>query len=198
MRIELLGIGLFSCGAILLLAALFIGRLAPDPRATRVRRALRGALAVGGILLIAWTALPYLSRHGSPRTTASTAAAPADAKTDTTGPQIDAVALASAQLAACPLATAPPVPEGSTASREQMSAARIAFQNYDAATNAYAKCVDSAVQRLAGELKGKASAEELQRLEQFGMSAHNTAIDQEQALADRLNSQIRAFKARHP
>ena len=149
---------------------------------------------MGGIALIAWAALPYLGRHGSLRTE-SPIAAPTDAKS---AQQIDAVALATPQLAACPLATAPQVPDGSIASREQMSAARAAFQNYDAATNAYTKCIDLAVQRLAGELKGSASPEELQRLEQFGTSAHNTAIDQEQAAADRLNGQIRAFKARHP
>lgn len=194
MPLEPLRIGLFAAGAILVLAAPFGARLISDPGAARVRRALQGALAVGGIVLIAWAALPYLLQHGSSRTAAPTAPPPADAKS----PEIDAVALASSELAACPLAAAPQVPDGSTASREQMSAARIAFQTYDAATNAYAKCVDSAVQRLAGELKGKAPPEELQRLEQFGMSAHNTAIDQEQALADRLNGQIRAFKARHP
>ena len=193
MPVGLLSIGLFAAGGILVSAALFGGRLTSDPGSTRVRRALRGALAVGGIALIAWGALQYLPRHGSPRATTSTTP-PIDSKSR----QIDAVALASSDLAACPVAAAPQVPDGSAASHEQMSAARTAFQNYDAATNAYAKCVDSVVQRLAGELRGHASAEELQRLAQFGMSAHNTAIDQEQAVADRLNGQIRAFKARHP
>lgn len=168
-----------------------------------MRRALQGVLAGAGVALVVWAAWPYLAPHGRARTALSTAA-PSTAVLSTAtptapkGPQIDAVALASLRLAACPLAAAPQVPDGSTASREQMSAARTAFQNYDAATNGYAKCVDSAVQRLAGELKGKASTDEVQRLEQFGRSARNTAIDQEQAVADRLNGQIRAFKARQP
>jgi len=28
--------------------------------------------------------------------------------------------------------------------------------------------------------------------------AHNTAVDQEQAVADQLNEQVRVFKAKHP
>lgn len=194
MSVEFFRVGVFAAGAILILAALFAGRRSSDPAAVRTRRALQGALAVAGVALVAWAALPYFARHESPRTVAASSAAAPAART----PEIDAVALASPGLAACPLATAPQVPDGSTATRAQMTAAHTAFQNYDAATNAYAKCVDSAVDRLSGELKGKASPEELERLKQFGMSAHNTAIDQEQAVADRLNGQIRAFKARHP
>jgi hypothetical protein len=193
MPLELLRIGMFGAGAILVFVALLSGRLAADPAAVRVRRALQSGVAVGGVVLMAWAALPYHGRHASHRVAASTTAAPAAGSS-----QIDAVALASSQLAACPLATAPKVPDGATASLEQMNAARTAFQSYDAATNTYVKCVDSAVERLAGELRGGASPAELQRLEAFGSSAHNTAIDQEQAIADRLNGQIRAFKARHP
>jgi len=192
MSVEPLSIGVFAAGAILILIALIGGRSAADPAAARVRRALRWGLAVAGAALMAWVALPYLTRHGSPRVPASTAQAPA-----ASNPEVDSVALASAQLTACPLATAPHVPDGATASLEQMNTARSAFQSYDAATNAYLRCVDSAVEQLAREIKERASPAELQRLEAFGSSAHNTAVDQEQAVADRLNAQIRAFKARH-
>jgi hypothetical protein len=190
---ELLRIGMFAAGAILVLVALLGGRVASAPEEARMRRALRSGIAMAGVALMAWVAVPYLRRPASPRPSAAAAAAPAPGNS-----QIDAVALASSQLAACPLATAPTVPDGATASLEQMNAARAAFQGYDAATNAYLRCVDSAIERLAGELRGKAAPTELQRLDVFGASAHNTAIDQEQALADRLNVQIRLFKARHP
>ena len=190
---ELLRIGMLAAGAILVLVAPLSGRLASDPAAARVRRVLQSGVAVAGLALMAWAALPYLGRHASPHAAASTAAAPAAPSL-----QIDAVGLASSQLASCPLATAPQVPDGATASVEQMNAARTAFQRYDAATNTYVNCVDSAVARLAAELNKGVSPAELERLEAFGRSAHNTAIDQEQAVADRLNVQIRAFKARHP
>jgi len=54
----------------------------------------------------------------------------------------------SSALQACPVSTAPAVPDGATASAEQMAAAHSAFQSYDAAINSYAKCVDSAVARI--------------------------------------------------
>jgi hypothetical protein len=193
---ELLRIAVFASGAILVLVAPLSGRLVADPAAVRVRRALQSGVAVGGLALMAWVALPYFGWRENPR-----AAAPTLATAAASAPQsspIDAVALASAQLEACPLALAPEVPDGATASVERINAARTAFKSYDAATNTYVSCVDSAVDRLAGELKKSASPDELERLEAFGRSAHNTAIDQEQAVADRLNVQIRAFKARHP
>jgi len=194
MPVEFFRISLFAAGAILILIALLVGRFAPDSTATRARRGLRVAVAAAGVAVIAWAAWPYLAR---PRVTpAPVPAAPAP-PVPTSAP-VDAVARASPQLAACPLATAPQVPDGGKASREQMNAARTAFQSYDAAINAYTKCVDSAVDRLTSELRGKASPAELQRLQDFGTSAHNTAIDQEQGVADRFNAQIRAYKARHP
>ena len=190
MPVESFRIGLFAAGAILILIALLIGRFTsgPAPARARARRRLQVAIAAAGVAVIVWTAWPYLVRHRAP------AASPPAAASS----QIDAVALASQELAACPLATAPSVPDGSTANRAQMSAARTAFQGYDAATNAYTKCVDSAVDRLQSELRGKVPPAELQRLQNFGTSAHNTAVDQDQAVADKFNGQIRIFKARHP
>jgi hypothetical protein len=198
MPVESFRIGLFAAGAILILIALLTGRFSSGPAPARPRRGLQVGIAAAGVAVIVWTAWPYLVRHRVPA-----APPPAAAIAPTTSPaaassQIDAVGLASQELAACPLATAPSVPDGSTANRAQMTAARTAFQRYDAATNAYTKCVDSAVDRLQSELRGKVPPAELQRLQNFGTSAHNTAVDQDQAVADKFNGQIRIFKARHP
>jgi hypothetical protein len=105
---------------------------------------------------------------------------------------------ASSALQACPVSTAPAVPDGATASAEQMAAAHSAFQAYDAATNSYAKCVDSAIARITKQFAGVASGSDLQSLNTLGVRAHNTAIEQEQALADKFNEQIRLYKVRHP
>ena len=42
------------------------------------------------------------------------------------------------------------------------------------------------------------SAEEREMLKTLHNGAHNTAVDQEQAVADQLNEQVRVFKAKHP
>ena len=78
-----------------------------------------------------------------------------------------------------------------------MSAARATFQAYDAATNAYVACVDSTVDRVARQFAGTATEADIQALKTFRVRAHNEAIDQEQAIADQLNAQVRAYKARH-
>jgi hypothetical protein len=111
---------------------------------------------------------------------------------------VDVVGRASSELSACPAFTAPPLPDGTTASFEEMSGARTAFQAYDAATNAYVACVDSTVDRVARQFAATATEADRQALKSFAVRAHNQAIDQEQAIADQLNVQLRAYKASHP
>ncbi len=79
-----------------------------------------------------------------------------------------------------------------------MAAARTAFQAYDTATNSYAHCVDTTVERIARQYAAVASQDELRSLREFGLGAHDTAIDQEQAVADQFNAQVRLYKAKHP
>jgi len=104
---------------------------------------------------------------------------------------------ATSALQACVRTTAPSVPDGATASLKQMEAASIAFRAYDAATNSFIKCVDSTVDHVAKQFAGVAAESDLQSLKTFGVSIHNTAVDQEQAVVDKFNSQIRTYKAKH-
>jgi hypothetical protein len=108
------------------------------------------------------------------------------------------VEVASAELRACPRAQAPAVPDGAKASREEMAAATAAFKSYDTATNSYVQCVDVTIERIANQYAAVASQDDLHALREFGTVAHNTAIDQEHAVADQLNAQVRIYKAQHP
>jgi hypothetical protein len=157
------------------------------------RAAFGVAVLIAGALLIAWGVMFLRGTHSHAATTAPVASS--------TPPQpmsIDLVQIASSAVQSCPESTAPQVPDGAKASVAQMAAARTAFQAYDTATNNYTRCVDNAVEHLVAQYKATASAADIQSLEAFGNRAHNTAIDQEQALADQFNTQIRTFKARHP
>ncbi len=111
---------------------------------------------------------------------------------------MDLVDAASVALQDCPQAAPPAMPDGARATGKEMIAARAAFQAYDASTNAYVHCVDAAIERIASHYGAVASAAELKSLQAFGLGAHDTAIDQEQAVADQLNTQIRTYRARHP
>ena len=115
-----------------------------------------------------------------------------------TGSPVELVDVASVALQDCVRATAPAVPDGATASHEQMAAARSDFQAYDKATNSYVHCVDTTIDRIARKYSGVASPADLKSLEAFGLGAHDTAIDQEQAVADQFNAQIRSYRAKHP
>jgi hypothetical protein len=46
------------------------------------------------------------------------------------------------------------------------------------------------------QYRGAASASNLQTLKTLGINLHNAAVDKDQALANRMNNQIRIFKAK--
>ena len=147
------------------------------------------AILAAAVLLIACQRTPPSQPHSA------TAAAP---PASTPAASVDLVQIASSALRDCPEASAPQVPDGAKASSAQWAAAHAAFQAYDAATNNYTKCVDAAVDRIVAQYKGTASDADIKSLQVFGSNAHNTAIDQEQAVADQYNTQLRAFKGKHP
>ena len=162
------------------------------------RAAFGVAALIAGAVLIAWGVM-YLRNTRSQAAAATTATAQAAASATSPEPvSIDLVQIATDALQSCPESTPPQVPDGAKASAAAMAAAHTAFQAYDAATNNYTKCVDAAVERIAAQYKATASAADIQSLQAFGNNAHNTAIDQEQAVADQFNTQLRTFKARHP
>jgi hypothetical protein len=158
--------------------------------------ALRGVLGIAGIALLAWGVLPYLS-HPQPLVSVNPPPEPLQpAAAPPPAPGAPARAATEA-LEDCNLPNPPAVPDGSRVTKAQMVAAHTAFQAYDAATNTYTHCVDAVVDRITAQFP-QASAEDLQTVKVLGIGAHNTAIDQEQALADQFNAQIKAFKAKHP
>ncbi len=175
-------------GAVLLLAALLGGILLPNVIRTALGRVARTAIAVGGVALMVWALVSYLPVRTQP------AAGPAPLATLSAR---DLVGTASAALEACPIPTAPALPDGATPSRAQMEAARAAFEAYDAATRTYTQCVDSTVARIAKQFTGVASESDLQALNLFGAEAHNVAIDKEKENVDRFNTQLRAYNSAH-
>lgn len=184
------GIGAMALGGLLVLIALLAPRLRG---AVRSSRAATWSVAAGiaGAALFGWGLVSALGSRSPSR------AAPPPVITSGP-PPADLVEVASAALRACPRTEAPAVPDGATASREAMSAATAAFKSFDSATNSYVHCVDLTIERIANQYAGVASQDDLHALKEFGTVAHNTAIDQEHAVADQLNTQIRTYKAQHP
>ncbi len=185
-----LRIALLAAGIIAIVAALLLGRF-------RTPAVVRVVVALAGVGLLLWAATPWLIRPEPPPVPPPAPSAPPVASSVAAPATVDLAQSINAAILACPPTTEPAMPDGARASREQMVEATSAFKAYDTATVAYAHCVDAAVERLAGQYAGVASAADIQNLKAFGISAHNTAVDQEQALADRLNEQLRIYKGKH-
>lgn len=186
-------IAALALGAALCLAAILSGMILRNAVRTALGVLARAAIVVGGIALMVWALASYVSSRMQPAGAAAIVRTP-----PVTVSARDLVGIAAAALEACPLPTAPPIPNSERASLDEMEAARSAFEAYDAATNAYTQCVDTTIARMATQFGGVASESDLQALNIFGARAHNAAIDQEKTIVDQFNIQIRTYAAKHP
>ena len=96
--------------------------------------------------------------------------------------------------AACTYPKAPEkIPDGSVATLEEMKAGQQAVKAFDAAVGEYQKCLEdehNAAMAAAPDLSEEQKAERAKIKDQ----KMNAAADEVQALADRLNAQIRVFR----
>ncbi len=83
---------------------------------------------------------------------------------------------------------APTVPDGSTATADQMQAAHVAVQNYVNTLQAHQDCLEAKIKSSPAGTK----AEVLQKMRDEG----NAGIDQAQALSASYAAQVKVFKAR--
>ncbi|HEV3182349.1 MAG TPA: hypothetical protein VGY90_06010 [Steroidobacteraceae bacterium] len=106
-------------------------------------------------------------------------------------------AATAAAYADCPYPQAPAkIPDGATATLEDMVAGQKAIGAYQKAINDYTACIDKelddAIAKGGDKLKPQQKAD-MQRVE---AQKHNAAVDQLQAVADRFNEQVKVYKAR--
>jgi hypothetical protein len=85
---------------------------------------------------------------------------------------------------------APTVPDGTTATADQMKAAHDGVQSYVNTLQDYQDCLESNIKNAPKGTKG----EDLQRLRDKG----NAAIAQAEALKNDYVAQVKAYKARQP
>src|ERR1700729_616597 len=108
-----------------------------------------------------------------------------------------AVLIVAPVHAACTYPAAPAkIPDGATATLAEMVAAQKAVKQFDEEINAYTACIKLEED---AQLKGdKLTAEQKKAIEAQQAQKNNAAVDEDQAIADRFNEQIRIFKARSP
>jgi hypothetical protein len=92
------------------------------------------------------------------------------------------------------------LPDGNTATMEEMLEAKKAVTQYNKDINAYVACIklehQSAVSKV-GDTPTAEQKEDMKRMELMEVQKNNAAVDQLQSVADRFNEQVRIYKTKH-
>ena len=112
--------------------------------------------------------------------------------------------LSSAALAADPNCTYPsaaaPAPDGATATKDQMLAAKNDTARYNTEMNVYLDCLKAATDKLTPADTSKLSGEQKKKMDEQAkvlVAKNNAAVDELQAVVGRFNDQLKAYKAAH-
>jgi hypothetical protein len=107
-------------------------------------------------------------------------------------------AAAGAAHAACSYPRSPQsLPDGNTASKEDMVAAQKAVKQYDADINAYIACLKLEHEQSVARDGASLTEEQKKDLERRQVQKHNAAIDELEAVAARFNEQVKVFNAKN-
>ena len=110
---------------------------------------------------------------------------------------IAAVALSPLAQADCTYPRAPAqLPDGNTATLDQMLAGQKAVNGYNEQMMAYLSCIKLERDNAEGQAGANLSKKQKQELDAIEIQKHNAAVDQLHAVADQFNAQVKIFKAR--
>jgi hypothetical protein len=106
-------------------------------------------------------------------------------------------ALSGAAYADCPYPAAPTnLPDGRTATMEDMLAGQKTVKDYQKSIDVYVACIDKELDDKIAQGGDSLKPQQKTDLQKMEAQKHNAAVDQEQTVADRFNEQVKAFKAR--
>ena len=111
---------------------------------------------------------------------------------------IVAAMLASAHaLADCAFPQPPgKIPNGATASRDEMLAAAAEFRTYNEAVTAYQECLEKDTADRASSASGATAAEEIRQIKTMQRRKHNESQKVLEEKVGAFNEQLKIFKAR--
>ena len=105
--------------------------------------------------------------------------------------------LSAPVYAECPYPAAPAkIPDGATATMEEMLAGQKAVKEYDKAITDYVACIDKELADSIAKGGDQLKPEQKADMQKVEAQKHNAAIDQEQSVADRFNEQVKVFKTK--
>jgi hypothetical protein len=109
-----------------------------------------------------------------------------------------AALMAGPAYADCPY-PAPPekIPDGNTASLNEMVTVKKQVSDYDAAIGVYLDCIKQEHEDAVAKAGDKITDKQKEDLEHMETTRHNAAVAQLQGIADRFNEQVRVYKAKN-
>jgi hypothetical protein len=104
---------------------------------------------------------------------------------------------AGAAHADCPY-PAPPdkLPDGATATLQDMLAGQKTVADYNKSITDYTACIDKELDDAVAKGGDKLKPEQRADMQRIANQKHNAAIDQLQSVAERFNEQVKVFKAK--
>jgi hypothetical protein len=88
------------------------------------------------------------------------------------------------------------IPDGATATLNDMLAGQKTVNAYNKAVNDYVACIDKELDDNIAKQGDKLKPEQKTEMQRVEAQKHNAAIDQLQSIADRFNEQVKVFKAK--
>jgi hypothetical protein len=89
------------------------------------------------------------------------------------------------------------VPDGTSASKDEMIAAQRAVKDYNAAVKDYIDCINKEMDAKIAMGGDKMTDADRQKISGEYVSMQNAAVDRVQKVADRFNVELRAWKAKN-
>jgi hypothetical protein len=104
---------------------------------------------------------------------------------------------ATPAYADCPYPAAPAkLPDGATATMQDMIDGQNAVKGYDKAINDYVACIDKELDDSIAKAGKDLKPEQKKHMQELEAQKHNAAIDELQNVATRFNEQVKVFKAK--
>ena len=104
------------------------------------------------------------------------------------------VLLAAPVVMACDYPERPTIPDGSTASKDEMMAAKTDVSTFLAGVDEYLTCIESSEQAAVAEMENPDPAE-LQRRDDMLSKKFDAANDEKALVGEEFNQQVRAYNA---
>jgi hypothetical protein len=89
------------------------------------------------------------------------------------------------------------LPDGNTATMQEMLEAKTAVTQYNKDINAYVACIKLEHETAVTTAGDKLTPEQKADMEKMEVQKNNAAVDQLQSVADRFNEQVRIYKAKN-